>query len=153
MTQIRIPDGKARTQGPPRRPSSSSVTLTGRGAALTLFAASLFGLLIAAWTGWGLVADVIFVMSCGLVACYTRVSGLRGLVVCPPLAFFTGTVLAQLITAPDTFTAAEGMLVTLGGSALWLFTGAGLTVAIALGRGWRPDLRGLLARGPRIRRR
>ena len=82
----------------------------------------------------------MFVMACGLVACYTRPSGLRGLVVCPPLAFFAGSVLAQLLTAPDTFSAVTGILVTLALSAPWLFTGAGLTVVIALGRGWRPEL-------------
>jgi hypothetical protein len=107
---------------------------------VALFAACFLGLLIAAWTGWDLLADVMFVMACGLVACYTRPSGLRGLVVCPPLAFFAGSVLAQLLTSPDTFSAAIGILVTLALSAPWLFTGAGLTVVIALGRGWRPEL-------------
>src|SRR5205823_12080893 len=86
---------------------------------------------------------VMFVMTCGLIACYTRASGLRGVVVCPPLAFFTGSVLAQLLTAPDAFSAATGILITLGISAPWLFTGTGLTVVIALGRGWRPDLASL----------
>ena len=81
----------------------------------------------------------MFVMTCGVVTCYTRVSGLRAVVVCPPLAFFAGTVLAQVLTAPDTFSAAEGILVTLGSSALWLFTGTALVVAIALGRGYRPE--------------
>jgi hypothetical protein len=81
----------------------------------------------------------MFVMSCGLVTCYTRASGLRGLVVCPPLAFLAGSVLAQLITAVDAFAAATGILVTLGSSAPWLFTGTALTTAIALGRGWRPE--------------
>ena len=79
-------------------------------------------------------------LSCGLVTCYTRASGLRGLVVCPPLAFLAGSVLAQLITAADAFAAATGILITLGTSAPWLFTGTGLTMAIALGRGWRPEL-------------
>ena len=138
MTQTQAPGRKARVQGPPRRTHSGSITLTGRGAAVTLFAACFLGLLIAAWTGWDLLADAIFVMACGLVACYTRASGLRGVVVCPPLAFLTGSVLAQLITAADAFAAATGILVTLGTSAPWLFTGTGLTMAIALGRGWRP---------------
>jgi hypothetical protein len=140
MTQTRAPGRNAMTQGlsPRRRPGT--ITLTGRGAAVALFAACFLGLLIAAWTGWDLLADVIFVMACGLVACYTRPSGLRGLVVCPPLAFFAGSVLAQLLTAPDTFSAVIGILVTLALSAPWLFTGAGLTVVIALGRGWRPEL-------------
>jgi hypothetical protein len=79
-------------------------------------------------------------MACGLVTCYTRVSGLRGVVVCPPLTFLAGSVLAQAITAADAFSAATGILITLGTSAPWLFTGTGLTVVIALGRGWRPEL-------------
>jgi hypothetical protein len=143
MMQTRAPGQQARTRRPPRRPRSGSITLTGRGAAVALFAACLSGLLIAAWTGWGLLADVMFVMTCGLVACYTRASGLRVVVVCPPLAFFAGSVLAQLLTAPDTFSAAAGILVTLGSSAPWLFTGTGLTVAIALGRGWWPEVRAI----------
>jgi uncharacterized protein DUF6542 len=150
MTQTWAPGQKARTPGPPRRPRSGSITLTGRGAAVALFATCLLGLLIAAWTGWDLLADVVFVMTCGVVACYTRAGGLRGVVVCPPLAFFTGSVLAQLLTEPDMFSAAIGILVTLGSSALWLFTGTGLTVLIALGRGWRPDIPGL---GQWVRRR
>ena len=62
------------------------------------------------------------------------------LVVCPPLAFLAGSVLAQLLDRADAFSAATGILVTLGTSAPWLFTGTGLTVVIALGRGWRPEL-------------
>ena len=139
MTQTRAPGRTAGTQGPSPRPRSGSITLTGRGAAATLFAACFCSLLIAAWSGWNLFANAMFVMTCGLVACYTRASGLRKLVVCPPLAFLAGTVLAQLLTAPDTFSAATGILVTLALSAPWLFTGAGLTVVIALGRGWRPE--------------
>lgn len=121
---------------PPAAPGVG--TLTGRGGVVALFAACFLSLLIAAWTGWGAFADVMFVIACGVVTCYTRVSGLRAVVVCPPLAFFAGSVLAQLITAPDTFSALTGILVTLGSSAFWLFTGTALVVAIALGRGWRP---------------
>ena len=146
MTQTRAPAQKTRTQGPlprtqgpPRQPRSGSITLTGRGAAVALFASCSLGLLIAAWTGWALLANAMFVMTCGLVACYTRVSGLRGLVVCPPLMFFAGSVLAQVLTAPDAFSVATGILITLGTSTPWLFTGTGLTVVIALGRGWRPE--------------
>jgi hypothetical protein len=140
MTQTRVAGRNARTQGPSRRTRSGSITLTGRGAVVALFAACFLSLLIAAWTGWDLLADALFVMTCGLVTCYTRARGLRGLVVCPPLAFLAGSVLAQVITAADAFSAAIGILVTLATSAPWLFTGTGLTVAIALGRGWRPEL-------------
>jgi Domain of unknown function (DUF6542) len=151
MTQTRDLGQKARMQGPPRRPSGgsragspagsrASVRLTGRGGVVALFTVCFLSLLLAAWTGWAVFAAVVFVVTCGLVACYTRPAGLRSVVVCPPLAFCTGSVLAQLISAPDTFSALAGVLVTLGTSTLWLFTGTALTMAIALGRGWRPVL-------------
>jgi hypothetical protein len=138
MTQTRASGHKAGEPSRPRRPRATR--LTGRGAAITLFAACFLGLLIAARTGWSVLADVIFVVTCGAVTCYTRVSGLRGLVVCPPLAFFAGTVLTEALTTSDGFSAATGTLVTLGESALWLFGGTALTAAIALGRGWRPHI-------------
>ena len=140
MTQTRAPGQKARTHGPPRRRAPRSVTLTGRGAVVALFAACFFGLLITAWTGWSDFADVVFVMTCGVVTCYTRASGLRAVVVCPPLAFFAGSVLAEVLTAPGAFLVAERILVTLGSSAPWLFTGTALTIAIAFGRGYRPEM-------------
>ena len=140
MTQTRAPGRKTGTQRPSRLQLPGSIKLTGRGAVVALFAACFLSLLIAAWTGWSAFADVMFVMTCGVVTCYTRVSGLRAVVVCPPLAFFAGSVLAQVLTAPDTFSAAVGILVTLGSSALWLFTGTALVVAIALGRGYRPKV-------------
>jgi hypothetical protein len=140
MTQTKTPAGKPATRGPSRLEPSGSIKLTGRGAVLALFAACLSGLLIAAWTGWTALADAIFVLSCGVVAYYTRAKGLRNVVVCPPLAFLAGTVCAQLITAPGTFLAAEGTMVTLGTSAPWLFAGTVLTIAIAIGRGYRPKL-------------
>ena len=108
MTQTRAPGQKTGTQGITRLQLPGSVKLTGRGGVVALFAACFLSLLIAAWTGWSAFADVMFVITCGVVTCYTRVSGLRAVVVCPPLAFFAGTVLAQLITAPDTFSAADG---------------------------------------------
>src|ERR1700759_605233 len=143
MTQTRVPARNAPAQGQSRRTRSGSITLTGRGAAVALFAACFLSLLIAAWTGWDLLADALFVMPCALVTCYTRASGLRGVVVCPPLAFLAGSILAQAITAADAFSAAAGILVTLGTSAPWLFPGAGLPGVMGLGRGWRPELAGL----------
>jgi len=140
MTQTRASGRKKGTQRGSRPQSRGSIKLTGRGAVVALFAACFLSLLFAAWTGWSVFADVTFVMTCGVITCYTRVSGLRAVVVCPPLAFFAGSVLAQVLTAPDTFSAAEGILVTLGSSALWLFTGTALVVAIALGRGYRPKV-------------
>jgi hypothetical protein len=59
-------------------------------------------------------------------------------VVAPPLLFFAGSACAQLVTAPGTILAAEGIMVTLGTSAAWLFTATALTVVVAIGRGYRP---------------
>ena len=54
-----------------------------------------------------------------------------------------------MITAPDSFSAAEGILVTLGTATPWLFIGTALTVAIALGRGYRPKMpRSAMTRRP-----
>jgi hypothetical protein len=149
MTQIQIAPRPTGSRRPPLLQPSGSIKLTARGAVVALFAASLLGLLLAAWTGWTAVADALFVISCGVVAYYTRAKGLRVVVVCPPLAFLAGSVCAQLITAPDSFSAAEGILVTLGTATPWLFIGTALTIVIALGRGYRPKMpRPATTRGP-----
>jgi hypothetical protein len=138
MTQTQAADRQAGPRRPLRLEPPGTVRLTGRGAVAALFAACLFGLLIASWTGWSALGNAFFVMSCGLVAFYTRPSGLRSVIVCPPLAFFTAAVCVEVITAPDTFSAAAGLLVTLATSAPWLFTGTALVIAIAFARGYRP---------------
>jgi hypothetical protein len=125
----------------PRLEPRASVRLTGRGALAALFVLCFVTQLIADWTGWGTLAGAAFVCGCGAVTYYTRTSGLRSVVVAPPLLFFAGSTCAELITAPGTFLAAEGILVTLGTSAPWLFTGTALTVVVAIGRGYRPAIR------------
>jgi hypothetical protein len=146
MTQTRTPvRHPAGTRMPLHLRPRGSVKLTGRGAVVVLFAVCLLGLLIADWTGWSAVGDALFLMNCGVVACYTKASGLRNVLVSPPLAFLGGAACAELITAPDTFSAATGVLITLGTSAPWLFTGTGLTLVIAISRGYRPDLSALAA--------
>ncbi len=140
MTQTRTPTRGAGTRPPPRLQPSGSIRLTGRGALVSLFVITFLGLLIAAWTGWNTLADALFMMSCGLVAWHTKSSGLRMLVVCPPLVFFAGSLLAQVLTASGGFEALERLLVTLAVAAPWLFTGTALTFAIAFGRGYRPQL-------------
>ena len=144
MTQTQVPAGRPakapdRTaQRPPRLEPAASLRLTGRGAIVVLFGFCFAILLIAAWTGWGTLAGAAFVCGCGAVTYYTRTSGLRALVVCPPLLFLAGSVCAELITAPSGFLAAERILVTLGTLAPWLFTGTALTIVVAIGRGYRP---------------
>ncbi|HEV2259945.1 MAG TPA: DUF6542 domain-containing protein [Streptosporangiaceae bacterium] len=136
----RTPDRQV--SGPaPRLEPRASVRLTGRGALAALFALCFVTQLIADWTGWGTLAGAAFVCGCGAVTYYTRTSGLRSVVVAPPLMFFAGSTCAELLTAPGTFLAATGILVTLGTSAPWLFTGTALTVVVAIGRGYRPAFR------------
>ena len=147
MTQIRArtsaPAGNERGQADGSRPRlepKSSVRLTGRGALALLFALCFGTQLIAAWTGWGTLAGAAFVCGCGVVTYYTKTSGLRMVVVTPPLVFLVGCALAETLTEPGTFLAAEQTLVTLGTSAPWLFTATALTVVVAIGRGYRPTL-------------
>jgi hypothetical protein len=139
QTPTRAPTPDRKTV--PRLEPRASVRLTGRGALASLFALCFVTQLIADWTGWGTLAGAAFVCGCGAVTYYTRTSGLRSVVVAPPLLFFAGSTCAELITAPGTFLAATGILVTLGTSAPWLFTGTALTVVVAIGRGYRPAIR------------
>ena len=141
MTQTRIPPQTAPAQAaerPPRLEPAISFRLTGRGAIVMLFGFCFAILLIAAWTGWGAPAGAAFVCGCGAVTYYTRTSGLRALVVCPPLLFLAGSVCAELVTTPSAFLAAERILVMLGTLAPWLFTGTALAIVVAIGRGYRP---------------
>jgi len=127
--------GQAAAGPPPRRLEPKGVfRLTGRGAIVALFLLCFLSQL----TGWSVLADAAFVCGCGVVTYYTKFAGLRNVVVSPPLVFLAGCICAKAATASGLFALAEGILVTLGTSAPWLFTGTGLTVAIALGRGFRP---------------
>ncbi len=110
--------------------------LTGRGAIVALFLLCFLSLV----TGWSVLADAAFVCGCGVVTYYTKFAGLRTVVVCPPLVFLAGCICAGAVTSSGRFALAEGILVTLGTSAPWLFTGTGLTIVIALGRGFRPAI-------------
>jgi hypothetical protein len=141
MTQTRPPVLDRRDpcrETVPRLQPRSSVRLTGRGAVTGLFLLCFCTQLIADWTGWGTLAGAAFVCGCGAVTYYTKTGGLRTVVVAPPLLFFIGATCAELLTAPGTFLAATGILVTLGTSAPWLFTATALTVVVAVGRGYRP---------------
>jgi hypothetical protein len=139
QTRARTPNRQGRRPAPRLQPKAS-VRLTGRGALAAMFALCFGTQLIAAWTGWGTLAGAAFVCGCGAITYYTKTSGLRAVVVAPPLLFLAGSTCAQVLTAPGTFLAAERILVTLGTSAPWLFTGTALTIVVAIGRGWRPAL-------------
>ncbi len=127
--------GQTAAGPPPRRLEPRGVfRLTGRGAIVALFLLCFLSLL----TGWSVLADATFVCGCGVVTYYTKFAGLRNVVVCPPLVFLAGCICAKAVTSSGRLAVAEGILVTLGTSAPWLFIGTGLTIAIALGRGFRP---------------
>jgi len=130
--------GRTAAPGPPQRrlEPKGVFRLTGRGAIVALFLLCFLSLL----TGWSVLADAAFVCACGVVTYYTKFAGLRTVVVCPPLVFLAGCVCAKAVTSTGMFALAEGVLVTLGTSAPWLFTGTGLTIVIALGRGFRPSI-------------
>ena len=133
-------------------PTTSPWVVTTEKTYYALLFALCFGTqLIAAWTGWGTLAGAAFVCGCGAVTFYTRSSGLRAVVVSPPLVFLAGCAVAQVITAPGVLLAAEQTLVTLGLAAPWLFTATVLTVIVAIGRGYHPapNWRSARARGPR----
>ena len=141
MTQTQTRPPAPDRPAAPRLEPRASVRLTGRGAIAALVAFCFATQLLADWAGWrggGTLADAAFVCGCGAVTYYTRTSGLRAVVVAPPLVFLAGCAGAEVLTAPGTFLAAEQTLVTLGTSAVWLFTATALTIVVAIGRGYRP---------------
>jgi hypothetical protein len=140
--RIRTPARVAASRPPRRLEPRGSVRLTGRGAIVALFLLCFLSLL----TGWSALAYAAFVCGCGGVTYYTKFDGLRTVVVCPPLIFLAGCLCAEAVTASGKFAFAEGVVVTLGTSAPWLFTGTALTIVIALGRGYRPAIHPLTRR-------
>ena len=74
--------------------------LTGRGAIAALFALCFLTQLVADWAGLGTLAGAAFVCGCGVVTYYTKTSGLRMVVVTPPLVFLAGCALAETLTEP-----------------------------------------------------
>jgi hypothetical protein len=124
-----------------RRPGNR---LTGRGGVVVVFATCFLGLFIADLASWGELADAVFFMASSLTAYYVRPSGLLTTVVSTPLLFFFACALEKALTAPRLVLAPHSTLVALAGSAPWLFAGTGLTLAIALLRGLRGEVRALV---------
>ena len=135
---------------PARRPPGTR--LTGRGGVVIVFAACLLGMFAADWARWGELADAVFFMASSLTAYYVRPSGLLPVVVSPPLLFFFACVLEKVLVSSGLLAAFSGTVVVLADSAGWLFAGTGLTIAIALTRGLRSQIRAL-AYAPRSLRR
>ena len=119
--------------------------LTGRGGVLAVFGACLTGLLASDWLNWGELADAVFFMASSLTAYYVRQGSLLPVVVSPPLLFLTASLASSAVTASGMLAGLEGLLVTLAGAAWWMLAGMTLTVAIALVRGLRTEVRALVA--------
>jgi hypothetical protein len=127
-----------------RRGRRQGVWLTARGGVLLVFAASFAGLLFADLAHWGELADAAFFTASGLAAYHVRPGALLPVVVSTPLLFFFACVLEKMLTGPGGLTALRGTLTALGGAAPWLLAGSALTVAIALLRGLRAEVRALV---------
>jgi hypothetical protein len=110
---------------------------------LVVFAACFFGLLVAYWAHWSELADAVFFMASSLTAYYVQPSGLLPVVVSPPLLFFFACVLEKVLVSSGLLAAFSGTVVALADSAWWLLAGTGLTIAIALTRGLRSEIRAL----------
>ena len=115
--------------------------LTGRGGMLAVFAACLAGLLVADLANWGQLADAVFFQASSLTAYYVRPGDLLPIAVSTPLLFCCACVIEKMLTSRA---ALGGTLATLGHSAPWLCAGTGLTLAIALLRGLRGEVRALV---------
>lgn len=120
------------------------VRLTGRGSLLMVFAACFLGLLAAEWTSWEELADAVFFMASSLAAYYVRRGGLLPVVVSSPLLFFLACVLEKVLAAPGLLPALDETSGVLAAATVWLFAGTALTVAIALLRGLRGEVRALV---------
>ncbi len=111
---------------------------------LVVFATCFAGLLIADWAHWGQLADAVFFQASSLTAYYVRPGDLLPVVVSTPLLFCFACVVEKMLTSAGPGTALGGTLVTMGHSASWLLAGTGLTLAIALLRGLRAEIRNLV---------
>jgi hypothetical protein len=111
------------------------VRLTARGAVLGLFAVCFLSLLLAEWTGWSGLGDLGFIGGCAAAAWYAKRGALLAIAISPPVIYFAACLISEWLTSSGTFALFEGIFVTLGTSAPWLFSGTLLTLGIALCRG------------------
>jgi hypothetical protein len=137
MTDHNVQDMETLAQRPVRRQHAAhaDIRLTSRGALVGLFVLCFLTLLLADLTGWTAIADLAFVAGSGAAAWYTKRGALLAVTVSPPVIFLVACMLAEWIAASGTFQTLEGIFVTLGTSAPWLFIGTGLTLAIGFYRG------------------
>jgi hypothetical protein len=129
------------------QPHATQAQLTGRGAVVAMLAVFALGLLAASWLGWAVLAGVSFVGGSAAAAFYARRDDLLLVMIAPPLLFGIALVGVKAGTATGdiALSTAEGMAVTLAGTAPWLFAGTALNLVIAWARGARECVRELRA--------
>jgi hypothetical protein len=104
-----------------------------------IFGACLFGLLIAAWTGWAELSYATYFMASSLTAYYVRRGNLFPVVASAPLLFLLACLSASVLLP------SLALITELGGVAWWMLGGMALTIAIAVARGLRSEIRDLLS--------
>lgn len=123
------------------------VTLTARGAIVTVFAASLVGNMMAGLTGVSQIAGVAFLAGCLTAVSLINRRDLLSLVVSPPLTFFAATLISEVIAtlgaASMLQALAFGLFRALSAGAPWLFIGSALVLVVAWRRGLVANVRAL----------
>lgn len=145
-------DSLPRQQGAGRHTEVSETKpparMTGRGAALTMFAVFFAATAAAGWLHSGFLTGLGLATGGLLAAGFARRSALLAVVVMPPLVFAVAVVCAEFVTAPSTghsgiLATAEGILLTLASAAPWLFLSEVLCLMVAFFRGLPASVREL----------
>jgi hypothetical protein len=116
-----------------------------------MFALFFLGALLAAWLHAGLLTGLSFCLGAILAVRLVRRELLHFVVAMPPAIFLLAAGLVQICTAAGktlhamVLSVFVGTLVTLAGSAIWLFGGMAACVALALSRGMLQSLADLRA--------
>src|ERR1700677_4085539 len=122
--------GRTRVQpalGPVLRAvQEAEIRLTARGAGLWL---------LAVWPRWSAIGDLGFVGGCAAAAWYAKRGALLAIAISPPVIYFAACLISEWLTSSGSFALLEGIFVTLGTSAPWLFSGTLLALGITLCRG------------------
>ncbi len=134
-----------------RRPRTGSQTaLTGRGGLVIIAGCTLLGALADGAFGLRSAQGLFFVTGCLIAALRTRRTDLLTLVVSPPLLFLVVSLPAAVAGSFGARSFLVSVLVAVAtalmSNVFWLFTGALLTVAVAVPRGLPAAVRDLRAR-------
>lgn len=144
---VRLPHRYTPTPERPKPAPHAPVRLTGRGGiVLTVLVTFVAGLLAHA-TGVSTISGVAFTVVCVLAALLVRPTELLSLSVSPPLAYFTGTLLSEILPRLGNDGLVRAVAIATGSRladvAPWLFLGTALLLVIACARGLPRNLRAL----------